>query len=133
MKDEIVRRWLQKAHSDLRSARILLEADDPPTESACFHAQQAVEKMLKAYLTNKDVKVGKTHDISTLLELCIKLDKDFEAIDIDKIEQLTFYAVGVRYPDEFYVPTYKEAEEALNLAEKLWEFITQKLADIWQK
>lgn len=38
--------WLDKADSDLRSARILLEAEPPQCADACFHSQQAAEKYL---------------------------------------------------------------------------------------
>jgi len=40
-KRDIVRRWFQKADSDLKTAKILVEAEDAPTEPICFHAQKA--------------------------------------------------------------------------------------------
>jgi len=126
-KRDIVRRWFQKADSDLKTAKILVEAEDAPTESVCFHAQQAVEKFLKAYLTFVDVKAGKTHDIATLLEKCIERDKDFENLDIEALEELTFYAVEVRYPEGFYVPTLEEARKAVKLAEQVKAFVSKKI------
>ena len=79
--DKFVRRWVEKASTDIKTAEILLKSDDCPTESVCFHAQQAVEKLLKAYLTAKGERTGKTHDIATLLEKCISIDEDFENLD----------------------------------------------------
>lgn len=73
-KRDIIKRWIQKVESDLKTARILMEFEGSPTESICFHSQQAVEKLLKAYLTFTDTRVGKTHDIATLLELCVEVD-----------------------------------------------------------
>ncbi|OGX39842.1 MAG: hypothetical protein A3G91_04790 [Omnitrophica WOR_2 bacterium RIFCSPLOWO2_12_FULL_50_9] len=43
--------WLRKGDSGLRSAEILIKEEHPPTDTACFHCQQAVEKYLKGYLT----------------------------------------------------------------------------------
>ena len=129
MKEDIIKRWILKAKSDLKTARILMQSNEL-TDIVCFHAQQAVEKLLKAYLTYKNIKSSKTHDISVLLKLCIKEDKDFNSLDIEKLEQLTFYAVEVRYPDDFYVPDIEEAKAALEQANKLWDFIIKKLKDV---
>ncbi|MHA1363901.1 MAG: HEPN domain-containing protein [Candidatus Freyarchaeota archaeon] len=107
-KEDVIKRWIQKAEIDIKTARILIKSEDPPTESICFHAQQAVEKFLKAYLTHMDVRAGKTHDIATLLEMCIEKDKEFENMDIEKLENLTYYAVNVRYPETFYTQHIRE-------------------------
>jgi HEPN domain-containing protein len=50
--DEI-KEWLQKARNDLLSARILMQHDPPVLDTASFHCQQAVEKVLKAFLVWK--------------------------------------------------------------------------------
>jgi HEPN domain-containing protein len=47
---ELAHAWLAKAASDLRSARILADADDPPLDAAVYHCQQAAEKAVKALL-----------------------------------------------------------------------------------
>lgn len=124
---EVVKLWIIKAESDLRAAQILISDKDPPTDSICFHAQQAVEKLLKAYLTYAGVRSPKTHDISTLLRLCCRYDKEFVELDCEKLEKLTFYAVEVRYPGEFYQPSLEEAQEALTQAINLRDFVIKKL------
>jgi HEPN domain-containing protein len=58
--------WLRKAFTDLRCAAIDLAAEPPATEDAVFHAQQAVEKALKAFLVWHDAAYAKTHDIGRL-------------------------------------------------------------------
>ena len=130
MKKDIIKRWLKKAEADLKTAKILLEVEDAPTESICFHAQQAVEKFLKAYLTFVDVRVGKTHDIATLLRKCLEKNKNFQNLDIERLEELTFYAVEVRYPEGFYIPTLEEANEAVKLAEQTKDFVMTELKSI---
>lgn len=105
----------------------MLEIDEPPTDAVCFHCQQAIEKYLKAFLTFQNVRVKKIHDLEALLNLCIEIDKEFENLDKEKISSLSFFAVEVRYPDEFYIPTIDEARENLEIALKVKEFILKKL------
>jgi len=85
-----------------------------------------VEKMLKAFLLNYNIEFGKTHSIEYLIKLCSKIDKEFEKL-YEIIEGLTEYAIDVRYPDEFYIPSIEEAKEAFDTATKVKEFVLRKL------
>ena len=69
--------------------------------------------MLKAYLVSKNIDFGKTHNLEFLLELCKKQDTIFEKMNVGN---LSFYAVEVRYPDEFYIPSVEEAKECFKIA-----------------
>ncbi|HBY57284.1 MAG TPA: DNA-binding protein [Candidatus Atribacteria bacterium] len=126
-KMNFVHKWLQKAESDIKVSRTLLEVEDSQTDAICFHCQQAIEKYFKAYLTFKNIRVKKIHDLEVLLDMCIEKDKDFENLDRDKISDLSYFAVEVRYPDEFYIPSIEEARDCLEIATKIREFILQKL------
>ncbi|AMM40014.1 DNA-binding protein [Candidatus Desulfofervidus auxilii] len=123
---ENVKKWFIKAMEDLKVVEheMVLLKNEIATSAVCFHCQQFVEKVLKAYLTIKNVDFGKTHNLEFLLELCRKQDRDFEQIDTGN---LTFYAVDVRYPDEFYIPSFEEARECYEIAKKVKEFIERKL------
>jgi len=127
MKRDLVLRWLRKAESDLASAEILLGAGSRVTDVICFHCQQAIEKYLKAFLTDREVRFGRVHDLRTLLDLCIQKDQDFEELDKESLSELTFYAVDVRYPDEFYMPSLEEAKGAFELAKKIRGLVFKKL------
>ena len=63
MIDEYVKKWLIKAHNDLKVTENLmkLSSGEAITEAICFYSQQAVEKFLKAYLITKNVEFGKIH------------------------------------------------------------------------
>ena len=126
MINEYVKKWLIKANNDFRVAINLmkLSSEETVTEAICFHSQQAVEKFLKAYLITKNMEFGKTHNLEYLLELCVKKDSEFKGIDVG---DLSFYAVEVRYPDEFYEPSIDEAKECLEIAKKISEFLMKKL------
>lgn len=126
MIDEYLEKWLIKAGNDLKTAEneSKLSPEDMVTDAICFHSQQAVEKYLKAYLIAKEIDFDKSHKLEYLLEICIEEDNDFSQVDIG---DLSFYAVEVRYPDDFYIPTEKEARESLEIAQKVKEFIFKKL------
>jgi len=126
MIDEKVKKWVIKALEDFKSIEheFTFSDDEIITSTVCFHCQQFVEKMLKAYLTMKQIDFGKTHDLEMLLKLCIKEDKDFQNLNIP---DLTFYAVEVRYPEEFYTPTLEEAKECFETASKVKNFVFMKL------
>ncbi len=49
-KNDLVQGWLQKAESDLANAKMCI-ASNQALDTACFHAQQAAERCIKAYLT----------------------------------------------------------------------------------
>jgi len=124
--DEYIRRWLILALNDLKSARheIALPESEVITTTVCFHAQQAAEKFLKAYLVFNKVPFGRTHNIQHLIKLCSGVDPAFGGLSAGR---LTHYAVQFRYPDEFYIPSIEEAKEALRLAERIKDFVLEKL------
>ena len=65
-----VRLWLEYADEDLRLAIHGMKILEPcPFRLVAYHAQQCVEKLLKAYLIYQGVDFPYTHNISALLEL----------------------------------------------------------------
>jgi len=126
MNDDYVKKWVMKAINDINIAKHELNQPDSEmvTDATCFHCQQSVEKFLKAYLVMKKIDIGKTHNLEFLSELCKKQDIDFGNIDVGN---LSFYAVAVRYPDEFYTPSVQEAKECFEIASAVRDFILRKL------
>lgn len=120
--DEL-REWLGKAFEDLRSARILIEHSPPVYETACFHAQQAVEKALKGFLVWSGVVFEKVHDLTYLLDLCESRQPAFSNIR-PRVDALSPYAVETRYPGTAMGVSSTEAEEALAAAWEAWNLIT---------
>ena len=129
MKADVSRRWLAKAENDLKAVKHLLTFEDSPTDVISFHCQQSVEKYLKSYLTLVGVRVKKTHDLETILYLCIRDNKDFKELDSEEISNLTFYAVEIRYPEEYIELTISEAEELYKIARKVRDFVRGKLRE----
>ena len=127
MKDrhEFVRDCLLKAGSDIKVALREMAAEDPALDVVCFHFQQYVEKMLKAWLSAHGVEYKPTHNLEILLVACERLDSSFS--DLYGIQKLTPYATSIRYADDFYFPDKAEVEEAAQLAQNAGTFIQNKL------
>jgi HEPN domain-containing protein len=67
LREEAVRRLQEVADEDLASARILLRAQPTPVRMAAFHAQQAAEKHIKAWLVALgDDEPPVIHDLARL-------------------------------------------------------------------
>lgn len=124
--DDYLNNWIIKAENDLKTAKILLNQKESITDSICFHSQQSVEKYLKVFLIDNGKQPEKTHIIERLLAKCADIDNYFSYYD-DLITGLTYYAVENIYPDDFYIPSLEEAEEAVSVAEKIKELVMGKL------
>lgn len=66
---EEARHLLKAARSDLRAAEALAGDAEQGDDVVGFHAQQAVEKSIKAVLAVSSVEIPYTHDVSFLLDL----------------------------------------------------------------
>ncbi|MHA1506781.1 MAG: HEPN domain-containing protein [Candidatus Asgardarchaeia archaeon] len=118
---------MKKAENDLINAKNSINIKPkPPLDTVCFHAQQCAEKYLKAFLTFHEIEFEKTHDISDLLLLASKVDEGFVRL-LEEGKLLTPYAVEVRYPVLFEEPTFEEAKKAIEIAEKIREFVLERL------
>ena len=124
---EDVRAWLQKAALDLRAAAHEMSALDAGLWSdVVFHAQQAAEKTLKAFLAWHDVPFRKTHNIEELSRACVALDATLQTIT-NRAVPLTEYAWKFRYPSEVEGPTQQEAERAVATARQVYEAVVSRL------
>jgi HEPN domain-containing protein len=108
--------WLRFADSDLILAH-KQESDDVLIELRCFHAQQAVEKAIKAILLHFGELPPRTHSIEALVEMAAK-HVEIPAIVEDSTE-LTLYASGTRYPGGYEPLDDSDYLEALQTAEKV--------------
>jgi HEPN domain-containing protein len=107
---------LRKAGHDLIAARATI-ATGQALDTVCFHAQQAVEKALKALLALRDVEYPWRHDLGELLGLA---RANYPGLDLpaEQLLQLSPYAVDARY-DEAWSPDAAEARHALDVAERV--------------
>jgi HEPN domain-containing protein len=124
---DLVRQWLQKADNDLKTARhTLLIPDDCPCDTVCFHAQQCVEKCLKAILVCSQTPFSKTHDLE---ELSLLLPSSFRIpLAVEELAELTPHATNSRYPDDWRSPGRGEAEWAVTAAERIAQAVRSWLS-----
>ncbi|MFH0772610.1 MAG: HEPN domain-containing protein [Candidatus Omnitrophota bacterium] len=123
---EKTKEWFKKGDSDIKTAEILIRDADPPTDTTCFHCQQAVEKYLKGYLTIEGIEFLKSHDLDYLLKLCKGGDNEFEA-QREAVLTLNKYGIEPRYPADIPVHySFEETKRAIGLAKEMVKFVRKK-------
>ena len=129
---EDTRAWLDKAAGDLRAGAHSLTADPPLTFDVSFHAQQASEKALKAFLAWHDRPLRKTRNLEEIGEACLVIDASLRPL-IDRAAPLSEYAWRFRYPGDANDPTSEEAVAALAIARDVFQAVIDRLpADVRQ-
>ncbi|MDY7030811.1 MAG: HEPN domain-containing protein, partial [Thermodesulfobacteriota bacterium] len=111
---------------DLLTSERELSFAEPITDTVCFHCQQTVEKYLKAFLVYHQIYFPKTHRIMDLLELCATKDSSFK-VELENADNLTDYAVEIRYPDVWLEPGIDDAKEAFEIAKKVKKLVLNKI------
>ncbi|MFO7535941.1 MAG: HEPN domain-containing protein [Kiritimatiellia bacterium] len=92
--------WVEKAEEDFQVALSLGRVRRYSAHNAvCFHAQQCVEKYLKAILEKHESVVHKIHALPVLLDQCVVAYPSLISLRPDMV-RLSVYAVEFRYPGE---------------------------------
>ena len=91
-------RLLEKARGDRHVAATLAADAGAPFWSVGFHAQQAVEKAVKAVLTDQVIQYPFTHDILLLIEL-LRVNSIDWPTNAEDLALLTPFAAAWRYDD----------------------------------
>ncbi len=95
---DLARVLARKAEGDRKAMRRLASDAEIDDESVGFHAQQAIEKWIKAVMASRGLPEVRIHDLTGLLDI-------LEAAEIepppgsDRFEFLTLYAVPLRYDE----------------------------------
>lgn len=112
--------WVKIAREDFQSAEYLF--DKSLYRMVCYHAQQTVEKILKAILTEYETEFARTHNILDLGNAVEKIGYKTPLIDEDAIFLNSIYRT--RYPSDIGLlpsgePTKEDAGKALNIAREI--------------
>jgi HEPN domain-containing protein len=121
--------WLKYADDDLMAAAELIKAG--LYNLACFHAHQAAEKYLKAFLVRHKVNPPRIHKLPTLISLCRQIAGEFEELQQDAL-MLDMYYIPTRYPNAPVgslpegLPNEADAQRAFDIAKQIQDFIKSR-------
>lgn len=96
--EALAQRLAHKAQSDEYSLKQSSDDDQAPDDLIGYHAQQAIEKLLKAALANAGVTPPRTHDIKELTALIGEAGLTPPQA-VAEARSLTPWAVEFRYED----------------------------------
>jgi HEPN domain-containing protein len=114
---DLVRALLHKAAQDEAAMARLTPDADLDDELVGFHAQQAVEKSLKAWLAYLGIDYPRVHSLETLVALLNTNGHELPA-DADDVSELTPFATVFRYEEMPYSTAFDRAE-ALRLVQRI--------------
>jgi HEPN domain-containing protein len=126
VKREFTHQWMTKAEADFLTAEHLCNSGEEYVYGVVFHAQQASEKYLKAFLVWHQIEFQKTHDIAVLLKLASGVDEEM-VNSLSDAQELTPYGVEYRYPGEYPDASVADARRALNLAGQVRKEVRRRL------
>lgn len=121
MKPHLEEAWrsLRLADRDLKAFEVLKKDPEVHPSTLYFHAQQAVEKSLKAVLFAQQIEFTRTHDLVKLAHLLgdrgILLP-----VEEDQLRQLNPFAVAFRYDDTEFAPIPQQEVASLLTAIRRW-------------
>lgn len=128
MKIDISKEWLKASMDDLKLISKIIDLADL-SHMVAFHAQQSVEKSLKALIEYKQLKVPRQHDLLKLQEMTreyLKLNND------DLLDTLNEIYINSRYPSEFGLlpcgkPTLEDAKVFYDFAMMVFDKVCDLL------
>ncbi len=120
--------WLEFAADDLKMAQLAL--GEELYNQVCFHADQCVEKTLKAIYIHQGKPYPRTHKLADLLSHLPK--KELKGLH-EQIADLDRFYIPTRYPDALpgslvdSMPSEDDAREAMETAETVFKQVRGKL------
>jgi HEPN domain-containing protein len=115
---------MSRARADEEMAEMLLEGG-AASWGVCYHAQQAVEKALKALFVANGVDPDRTHSL-------VRLNADLQPPllgpeEDDSLAALTLWSVEQRYPADNPDPTTAQARRAVEFGRRVIDEAKRRL------
>ncbi|GAB4466572.1 MAG: HEPN domain-containing protein [Anaerolineae bacterium] len=121
-----VRRWLRYAREDLSAADAMVGQPDIAPRHACWLAQPAAEKALKAVRVFLQVEFPRRHDLDALRNV-VPDGWSLKEAHPD-LAALTEWAVEARHPGDWPDATDADARAAVEQARGVWQSVQADLA-----
>ncbi len=116
--------WIEKAEGDYTTVELLLKSPISSKDVICFHAQQCIEKYLKAWLQEANIPAPRTHKLEELLNLIVPTIPDWQTWRPD-FSTLSNHAVDFRYPGKS--ASEENAEHAVNTCNMVRDALREAL------
>ncbi len=116
--------WAQKAERDYTAIALHKQVTSPDFDLICFHAQQCIEKYLKAWIQEANIPFPKSHDLLGLLGLILPTIPSWHDWQTD-LSIIAPYAVEFRYPGKS--ATAENAEHAVKTCNIVREAVREAL------
>ena len=112
-------RLLRLAQRDRETFGLLKPIPQANLAALGFHAQQSIEKALKAVCVLRDIEFRRTHDLVALAELIRGSDMDLP-VSVDSLRLINPFAVEFRYDDEIVPSITRDELEAFVMKVLSW-------------
>ena len=116
--------WAQKAERDYAAIALHQQAAAPDFDTICFHAQQCIEKYLKAWLQEANIPLPRSHDLLVLLGLILPIIPSWHVWQSD-LSVIAPYAVEFRYPGKS--ATAENVQQAVHICTEVRHAIRTEL------
>ena len=120
----LIQEWAQKAERDYAAIALHQQTEDPDFDMICFHAQQCIEKYLKAWLQENNVPFTKMHDLERLLSLILPSVPDWHVWQAD-FSAFSEDAIDFLYPGKYATAT--DAAQAIHICTEVRQTIRCEL------
>ena len=116
--------WAQKAERNYAAIALHQQAKSPDFDHICFHAQQCIEKYLKAWIQESNIPFPKTHNMRELLMLIVPTIPAWSIWKAD-LSILSKNAVDFRYPGKW--ATTGDMQDAMQICNQVREAVRETL------
>ncbi|RCX16267.1 HEPN domain-containing protein [Anaerobacterium chartisolvens] len=118
--------WLEKAHRDLKSAKVLKQ-NDCGNDMVAFHCQQAIEKSFKGFLLKQTGQITEGHSLVYLCKEASHYNIEFKK-NLKDCAFVNQYYIETRYPADVPLEVSdEEADECIFITERLYNMVLESI------
>ena len=114
------------AEKDFKALKNMTDESLFDIEIFGFHAQQTVEKLLKAWISTINIKYERTHDLQILFSL-LKENGQHIPAELENLENLTDFSVNFRYDVFDNVDASLERQKVIDKIQQLRDLVNNIL------
>ena len=114
----VLKQWVRIAEDDLLAAAGTLKLGGKyPAYAVCFHAQECVQKYLKAILVMRRLRVPKTDNLANILAMFPRTCHP--PLNAEEQKRHARYTMAILYPSKAPPPSLTDARDAVKVARRV--------------